>query len=194
MPMTVDVVEFHRSTIAPVVSWIERLSQREHAEGWINLGPALDDDEFAALPPRRGLGSWFSARGPVVPMATWTPAVAGSRPRQAQIGLAHGTGPDALERLAAAGVELPSEWRKVQDHAKHGVVASLSTDPSPSAVVEWLLAALTVLSPIVPADDVWIAEVYHSAGGLIRRTRSRPIRWLIGPSSPPRATWPERAG
>lgn len=79
----------------------------------------------------------------------------------AQIGLEHGTGPKALERLAEIGVGLPEQWVIRQDHAKHGIVAELPVDENPSVVVTWLIVAATVLRTVVDPGEQWIALVHE---------------------------------
>ena len=160
MPADAEVVEFHRSDPSVLVPLFARLEARGDGEGWVNLGPALPADHFDAIPKRSGLAAWFSGRGPVVPMATWTPSRRDGRPRPAEIGLAHGTGPNALDRLSEEGFGLPDGWTKKQDHAKHGIVAELPAGLGPDRFVPWLLDAMTVLSTVVPTDDYWIAEIH----------------------------------
>ena len=129
--------------------------------GWINFGPSLSPEEFAAVPHKSGLGKWFSGRGPAVPMATWTPPVNDRRSAPASVGVQHGTGPNALDRLRDAGWPLPDRWVKKQDHAKHGIVAEVPDDVDPVRMVAWLLAAMAELSPLIPTGDQWLAEVHH---------------------------------
>ena len=83
--------------------------------------------------------------------------------RPAQIGLEHGTGPKALERLAEIGVGLPERWVTRQDHAKHGIVAELPADEDPSVVITWLIVAATVLRTVVEPGEHWIAVVHEPA-------------------------------
>lgn len=162
--MTVDVVEFTRSNPAPLVNQMDELAARGDGEGWINFGPALSAEEFSAVPHKSGLGKWFSGRGPAVPMATWTPPRHGERPQPAQVGIQHGTGPNALDRLADAGRTLPAGWLRKQDHAKHGIVADVSGDVDGAAMVEWLIAAMEALSLVIATGDRWLAEVHRPPG------------------------------
>jgi len=83
--------------------------------------------------------------------------------RPAQIGLEHGTGPKALDRLAEIGVGLPERWVTRQDHAKHGIVAELPADEDPSVVLTWLIVAATVLRTVVGPGEHWIAVVHEPA-------------------------------
>ena len=158
MATTPDVIEFASTDVAAVVARMEEFAGR--GDGWINIGPGLTPEQFAALPARSTMAKWISGRGPAVPMATWTPASRGSRGGRAQLGIAHGTGPNALDRLREAGVALPGGWEKQQDHAKNGIVASLPDTATPRSVVDWTIRALVALSPRVMVGDDWIAEVF----------------------------------
>lgn len=162
--MTVDVVEFTRSNPAPLMNHMDELAARGDGEGWINFGPALSAEEFSAVPHKSGLGKWFSGRGPAVPMATWTPPRYGDRPQPAQVGIQHGTGPNALDRLADAGRTLPGGWLRKQDHAKHGIVAEVPGDVDGAAMIEWLIAAMEALSLVIATGDRWLAEVHRPPG------------------------------
>lgn len=159
--MTVDVVEFTRSNPTPLVVHLVELAARGDGEGWINFGPALSPEEFSAVPHKSGLGKWFSGRGPAVPMATWTPPLDGARPRPAQVGVQHGTGPNALDRLEEVGCALPGGWTRRQDHAKHGIVAELPNAVDTAAMIEWLISAMAALSPLISTGDQWLAEVHY---------------------------------
>ena len=94
-------------------------------------------------------------------MATWIPSARGRKPRPAQIGLAHGTGPKALDRLNELGVGLPAGWVKRQDHAKHGIVAELPAGEDPNRVITWLVVAATVLRTVVEPGHEWAALVHE---------------------------------
>jgi hypothetical protein len=163
MAITVEVLEFPRDDPESVLTRMKAIVARGDGMGWINLGPALTEEQHAALPSRSGLGAWVSGRGPVVPMGTWTPPRHGKRRRLAQLGIAHGTGRDAVSRLEEAGAGLPAGWTKKQDHAKHGIVVEVPDGAVHGDVVAWLLRVIDVLSPIVSLDDRWIAEVHVPA-------------------------------
>jgi len=90
-------------------------------------------------------------------MTTWTPS-AGRVP--AQVGIAHGTGPNALDRLSDQGITLPDGWVKRQDHAKNGIVAELPGAATYESVVAWSMRAMAALSTRVEVGEEWIAEVY----------------------------------
>ncbi|RMH79374.1 MAG: hypothetical protein D6683_06190, partial [Actinomyces sp.] len=120
-----EVITFRRHELAVVVGVCDELAAPGTGEGWVNIGPALTEEQMARVPVRSPLAAWFSGRGPAIPMATWTPPARGSRPRPVVVGISHGTGPNALDRLAEAGVVLAPGWRRRQDHAKHGIVVEI---------------------------------------------------------------------
>lgn len=161
MAITITELPFHRDEHDEVVAAMRRLAARGDGRGWINLQPALSEDEYNRVPDRSGLGAWFSGRGPAVATATWTPPTTEGRAKAAQVGLEHGTGPDALARLDEVGVGLPTGWVKRQDHAKHGIVAELPADENPSVVITWLIVAATVLRTVVEPGEQWVALVHE---------------------------------
>ncbi len=132
------------------------------AGGWVNVGPALTDEQAAQVPARSGLAAWFSGRGPSVAMGTWMPDPAPGRSRAAQVGVEHGQGPNALKRLGEAGLELPVGWLKRQDHAKHGVVVEVDADVELADVVDWMVRAVTILTTDIAVGDQFIAQLYRS--------------------------------
>ncbi len=164
MAITVVEIPFHRDEQQSVAAAMRRLEARGDGEGWINFSPMLTDEEQARVPERTTLGDFFSGRGPAVAMATWTPSAGGRKPRPAQIGLAHGTGPKALDRLDELGVGLPTGWVKRQDHAKHGIVAELPVGEDPGRVITWLIVAATVLRTVVEPGQEWAALVHEPDG------------------------------
>lgn len=157
--------------------------------GWINIGPALKDEQIDILPQPNMISKWLSGRGPKIPMATWSPSRSSSlslpsmRSRSQSsnsstsssamclVGIEHGTGPNALDRLSHAGITLPAGWHKVQDHPKYGVVVKFALDKdcataialencekSCETALNWMLTSCALLCPI-SLDDMWIAEV-----------------------------------
>src|SRR5690606_31388704 len=97
--------------------------------GWINLSPGLDVD--TPPPLRTGLATLLGARGPTVPLGTWTPP---RRRDPATVGIHHGEGPKGLVLLAERGVDLPEGWRRLQDHPKRGLVLV----PTPATTADQL--------------------------------------------------------
>ena len=120
MAITITDIGFHRDEHQRVVAAMEQLEERGDGQGWINFTPCLTEEEHARVPERSALGDFFAGRGPAVAMATWTPAARGAKPRPAQIGVEHGTGPKALDRLAEVGVKLPPESRSPWPPLAHG--------------------------------------------------------------------------
>jgi hypothetical protein len=149
------VVEFHEDRRSAVV---DRMSAYTAAGGgWINLSPGLDVD--VPPPPRSALAGLIGARGPTVPLSTWTPA---QRRDPATVGIQHGEGPRAIDLLTERGASLPDGWRKVQDHPKRGLVVvppEATTLEALDAVLEWVLRAAGALCP-VPRTGAWRAYCY----------------------------------
>ena len=148
-----DEITMDEDDLSPLVDAIRELTTA--SSGWINLSPEVEPG--FEPPPRRLTVAIFSARGEAVPMATWkAPEEPGKR---ATIGIEHGSGPKALERLAAHEVPIPSGWIKVADHPRRGFVATVPADADPEDVAWWLLAATHVLS-VPPLTGSWLAKVY----------------------------------
>jgi hypothetical protein len=102
---------------------------------FVNLRPGVDDSD---VPPRSGLTHLLGNRGPVVPLATWTPD---------EIGLQHMAGQRAVRFLAGKGVAVPDEWYVVSDHPKRGLVLR-TYDAPPAATLRWLVRAATATCPL----------------------------------------------
>ncbi len=155
-----ETIAFDSADTSPVVRVMESLAARGDGSGWINVGPGLRDDQIEKLPAPTALGRWFSGRGPAVPMATWIPPRGGRAASQPIVGVEHGAGPKALERLRDAGAPLPGGWRKAQDHAKNGIVVHPAAGASHHEVLGWLLSACRALCPL-DIEDNWLAEVHR---------------------------------
>lgn len=123
--------------------------------GWVNIEPVVRDQDRNEPP---GIFSWFSARGPKVPMGTFVP---GSATEKASVGLSHGVGRTALERLTEAGVVAPVGWIPRQDHPKRGLVWEIHGDRVVvDAVVGHLLEGTVALTE-APTLGGWVAT-FHS--------------------------------
>ena len=118
-------------------------------QGWVNLVPLVEDPD--EVPRPSVWQSIFGARGPAVPVCTWT---------RESIGIQHGAGTKAAHVLTAAGVTLPDGWRPVQDSPRRGIVIELPEGTEPAEVVGWLLRAGTALAA-VPLTGDWRAIVYE---------------------------------
>lgn len=124
--------------------------------GWVNLRPEVEVGQEP--PPRSWLALIFSARGDAVPLATWTPPTTpGGR---STLGIEHGSGPQALARLAERELGLGPGWLKVADHPRRGLVVTAPGDASVDDVLWWLLAAAHALST-VPLSGAWQASIYR---------------------------------
>ena len=123
------------------------------ANAWVNVEPVVDDSQRIEVP---GIFAWFSARGPQEPVGTFVysgPDVAAS------VGLDHGTGRGAGDRLTAGGVEAPAAWVLKQDHSKTGLVWELHPEGvDAGAVVRLLLEGTSLLCPI-PVEGRWTATL-----------------------------------
>ena len=125
--------------------------------GWVNVEPVVDDYQRSDVP---GIFAWFSARGPQVPVGTF---VAGSDRSPASVGIEHGTGRDAGDRLNEAGVAAPGVWLLRQDHPKRGLVWEIhSGDVDAEVVVDLLLRATALLCPL-PHQGRWSVAVSRPA-------------------------------
>jgi hypothetical protein len=118
---------------------------------FVNLHPGVDPDEAPPPPSQRPLGNLFGNRGPVVPLATWTPD---------EIGLQHMVGTRAARFLADHGVPVPDDWYVVADHPRRGLVVR-PYDASPEDALRWLVRAATATCPLAIVGP-WHAVVHTS--------------------------------
>lgn len=123
--------------------------------GWVNFVPEVEEGHDP--PPRNPVVAIFSARGDAVPLATWSaPANPGGR---ANLGITHGSGPQALAKLARFGVDLEPDWLKIADHPRRGLVVAAPRHLDHDHALWWLLTATHILS-VVPLTGNWLAKVY----------------------------------
>ena len=144
---------FDEDDTAEVLAVLRDLRQR--ATGWVNLLPQVEPGHEPA--PRNPVVGIFSARGEAVPMATWSaPANVGGR---ANLGIEHGSGPQALAKLARFDLPLEPGWLKIADHTRRGLVVASPKDVDPERELWWLLSATHILS-VVPLTSTWLAKIY----------------------------------
>ncbi len=144
---------FDEEDLAPVEAVLTELAAA--CRGWVNLSPEVEPGQEP--PPRNLVTAVFSARGELVPLATWTPPEQmGGR---ATVGIEHGSGPRAIVRLTTMELGLGPGWSKVADHPRRGLVVTTPPDADPGDVLWWLLAASHALSA-VPLTGSWQASVY----------------------------------
>ena len=130
----------------------------QQGSGWLNLLPLIADDK--PVPATPSVFAVFSKRGPVVPLATWTPAASGKRPTPVTIGIQHGVASGLTSRLADTPARVPAEWRVLSDHPRRGLVIEVPDGTSDRVVAQWLLACIDTVS-MVP--HVGRAEVFTYA-------------------------------
>lgn len=125
------VVELPGGDVTPLLA---------HLEGavFVNLHPGVDAADAPPPPSQRPLGNLLGNRGPVVPLATWTPG---------EIGLQHMTGPRVVRFLGSRGVEVPDSWYVAADHPRRGLVLR-TYDTPPEDALRWLVRAATVVCPL----------------------------------------------
>lgn len=148
-PEQIDFALDNRST---VLARMERL--HEIKKGWINLSPALDEDEDP--PPRSSTFGLFSGRGPDVPLCTWVPGP------PVEVGIQHGAGPKAVDVLGNLGEPVPDGWRVTQDHSRRGLVAVVPDGIPDEQVLDWLLRAGTALAAHLKLAGWWRAAIYSA--------------------------------
>lgn len=128
--------------------------------GWINLEPEVQEDVEV---PGVGLFSFMSARGPAIPLCTWSaPRTVRGRRRPPSLGIQHGTGTRAAARLEERGLAVPRGWRVSQDHPRRGLVVEVTALAQEAQMLGWLLKAATLLS-WAPPTGTWYAYVYLDA-------------------------------
>lgn len=150
------MIEFDADHPAAVLDAMRDVATRD-ARGWINLQPAVDPDD---VPSQGGVFRIFSARGPQVPLCTWTPPAAGRRaPPVTSIGVQHGAGARILPLLAEAGIEVPGRWRVLQDQPKKGLVIAVPAEDDHTEVLVWLVAAGEACCPT--RHHGWVAAVHR---------------------------------
>jgi hypothetical protein len=141
--------------IAAILADLEAASTGA-GSSWVNFVPEVEEGHEP--PHRNPVVAIFSARGDAVPLATWTsPAKPGGRPN---LGITHGSGPQALAKLARFGIGLEPGWLKVADHPRRGLVVACPREAAPDHTLWWLLTAAHVLST-VPLTGNWLAQVYE---------------------------------
>jgi hypothetical protein len=150
-------VEFQPDQTGEVVAAMEAAG--EAGAGWVNFEPAVEAEDIAAA--GSGTFALFSGRGPVVPLATWTPAKTQRRGRRepAMIGLQHPAGSRAKPLLAELRHPVPDGWIVVQDHVRKGLVVTLPDGVTAAEALDWVIRAARLLST-VPLTGQWRAAVY----------------------------------
>ena len=156
----IDRFEFVPDDSAMVVACMRQLSDAH--DGWINLLPAVVDDEDGPTMPT-GLAAIFGGGNPGVTMCTWVAAGQDRRGRNpAKLGIMHACGREAAARLRSQDVTLPAGWLVEQDHPRRGLVVQVPAAASPEVVLDWALRAGKALCN-VRLTGKWQAEVHFPA-------------------------------
>ncbi len=128
--------------------------------GWVNLEPEVADEHIPTLPS--GLERVFSARGPQIPLCTWTPGEIGRHDRVGRetIGVQHSAGMKVRPLLQERGHPVPQGWIVRSDHARRGLVAEVPAAVGHWSIVRWLVAVGEELS-LPPTTGWWIAAIHR---------------------------------
>jgi hypothetical protein len=146
-----EQIDFATDNRTAVLAGMDQLA--ESGKGWINLSPALAEDEEP--PARSSTFGLFSGRGPDVPLCTWVPGT------PTQVGIQHGAGTKAVEVLRNLGEPVPDGWRVTQDHSRRGLVVLIPDGTSNEQVLGWLLRAGTALAAHLKLAGWWRAAIYR---------------------------------
>lgn len=156
MATTIELIEFEPGAEHEVVAAMAELAD---GGGWLTFDPAID--ERFPPPEPSVLGRLVSGRGPAVPRATWVPAdMQRRRPEPVSVGILHGTGAKAIQRLSDKELPVPDRWRVVNDHSKRGLVLWVPIDIDHVQIVRWTCAASRALTR-VPLAGGWRAAVHR---------------------------------
>lgn len=148
-----DEVEFDEDDLSPIEAVLADL--QGHRRGWVNFVPEVEDGHDPG--PRSMVAAIFSARGDAIPHATWKAAE--TEDGRSTLGIEHGSGPRALDRLVDRQLGLAQGWMKVADHPRRGLVVSAHREVPLADQLWWLLASSHALST-VPLTGAWLAKVY----------------------------------
>lgn len=145
-----EQIDFSLNDRSVVLARMQRLHQTK--KGWINLSPAIDEDQ--ELPDRSSNFGLFSGRGPDVPLCTWVPGP------PVEVGIQHGAGPKAANKLRELGEPVPDGWRVTQDHSRRGIVVVVPDGTPDETALDWLFKAGSALASHLKLAGWWRAAVY----------------------------------
>ena len=139
---------------------MQGMASRADGKSWLNVTPFLTQEQEAIMADRTGVAGWFTGRGSDLPLATWVPAnMARRKPDPPSLGIQHGMGSNALERLEENGLVLPESWVKQQDSGKRGIVLAIPVRIPHIDIVNYLTAAIAQLTPYVEFGMHFRADV-----------------------------------
>lgn len=153
----VEQLVFPGADLADVLARMDELAATADGTHWINLGPAVDEGDVPTGSPMFAI---FSARGPIIPVATWIPGYRTTKGYvHTSVGIMHPTGRSAIDRLATRGAPAPSDWVIEQDHPKRGLILRVPPATSVREVLAAMLRMTATLTPF-PFDDEWLATIH----------------------------------
>ena len=138
-------LKFSSTTVGSVIELMDRYRYTSDSIFWFNIEPDVDERSI-----HTGSIFWkaFSSRGPRIPQFTWTSATDRKGNYQpSEIGLTHPTGIAVLERIKGFQINVPDEWRLIQDHPKRGIVFQLPATYVSEEVVMFATSVIPVVSP-----------------------------------------------
>jgi hypothetical protein len=108
--------------------------------GWITLSPLVPSREQP--PPQGPLAILISGERHDAPICSWVPGRQSRRQTKCDaLGIQHSTGTGAVNRLAQAGIGVPTGWRVRQDHPRRGLVVEPPTGTPLLDMFGWLTRA-----------------------------------------------------
>ena len=150
-------LKFSPTTVGPVVELMNRYRYTSDSIFWFNIEPDVDERSI-----HTGSIFWkaFSSRGPRIPQFTWTSATDRKGNYQpSEIGLTHPTGIAVLERIKGFQINIPDEWRLIQDHPKRGIVFQL---PATYYSEEVVMFGTYVIAFFIPFDFAGSFKLIYS--------------------------------
>lgn len=155
MAISKELLQFRAGSPDEIVQRMDAMAARGDGLEWLNVQPWVDESN---MPKVSLLKHLFSGRGFAVPTGTWVPGHPGGKPPDVtELGVQHGAGPRALDRIKENGVVVPDGWRVTQDHPKRGLVVEVGADASNRDALHFLIAAGASLAVDVSIDDRWVA-------------------------------------
>ncbi|MCC5954165.1 MAG: hypothetical protein JJU45_18895 [Acidimicrobiia bacterium] len=134
---------FHAEQSAEVVARMHAAATNR--DEWLNLRPLVEEDRLPTPSPL----AMFGPGGPVLPVGTWVPGTQRRKgPEPTSIGLGHPRGQKAVAHLTEVGIVAPPAWILRSDHVRRGVVFEAPDGDAVAPALDWLLRAITELSPV----------------------------------------------
>lgn len=160
MAIQKDIIQFRLDDRDSVLERMAAVSAQNDGKTWVNVQPYVDPEHQPKVSLLRHI---FSAKGQPVPTGTWVPGhTSGKQPTHSEVGVQHGAGVRAIEKLAAEGVVVPEHWILIQEHTRRGIVYAAPREDEPDQALDYMLRAAGVLSQI-EIDTRWLAGFVSQA-------------------------------